>query len=313
MASARIDGTLTSGLGPALDAGLSARTGKEAGAESGAGPSGRDGGARGDGFGDRLDDAGVKFAIDDWSTGWWEEHDDTIAPIDTGPTIAQTAPGYGGTAVGGAGDDTILGNADGPLYDVDEPAPAAYDDVIYGGAGDDWLDGGAGDDLLYGEGDDDFLLGGDGNDSLIGGDGHDQLIVGRGDDVADGGAGHDYINAWGGDNTLRGGGGNDMVLGAQGRDTLEGGTGDDLLDGHLGQDELWGGAGADRFANNHDSQLQTGTFDVVHDYSFEEGDSVEGASYDVATNGHTHVYDANGAVVLVLAGYDAFSLGILLV
>src|SRR5262249_3192728 len=54
--------------------------------------------------------------------------------------------------IGGAGPDTLIGDANG--------------NELCGGAGNDTLDGGMGDDALNGEADNDTELGGDGNDML---------------------------------------------------------------------------------------------------------------------------------------------------
>jgi Ca2+-binding RTX toxin-like protein len=81
-------------------------------------------------------------------------------------------------AVGGAGNDTILGG--------DEPdnfVGGGGKDVLDAGGGNDRLDGGSGNDKLLGGAGDDRLYGADGNDVLIGGGGNDQFFGGAGDDV----------------------------------------------------------------------------------------------------------------------------------
>ena len=243
----------------------------------------------------------------------------------------KTAPDDAGPPVLGDGPVTARNHQDGvwaqadasrPLTQINPPptaGPVAPDDgdlidlsednVLFGGEGADTISGYAGDDTLHGAGGNDSLFGGDDNDILYGEDGNDMLIGGHGDDVVDGGAGNDYINAWDGNNTLLGGDGNDEIWGGVGIDTIQGGAGSDILDGHYGQDELWGGTGADHFSNSLDASI----FDVVRDYSFAEGDTVEGHHYDVDAYGHTHIYDVNNAEVLVLTDYDAFSLGITLI
>jgi Ca2+-binding RTX toxin-like protein len=80
-------------------------------------------------------------------------------------------------AVGGAGNDTILGG--------DEPdnfVGGGGKDVLDSGGGNDRLDGGNGNDKLLGGLGDDRLIGNDGNDVLIGGDGRDEFFGGLGDD-----------------------------------------------------------------------------------------------------------------------------------
>lgn len=56
--------------------------------------------------------------------------------------------------------------------------------------------------------------------------------------------------------TINGFGGNDTLIGGYGSDELNGGDGDDLIGGNIGDvdnagDDLYGGAGADRFAFYH--------------------------------------------------------------
>ena len=80
-------------------------------------------------------------------------------------------------ADGGAGNDTLLGNAQGNL--------------LRGNAGNDWLEGRAGNDALEGGFGNDRLHGGLGADRLAGGQGNDTLIGGQGADLLAGGAGAD--------------------------------------------------------------------------------------------------------------------------
>ncbi len=110
-------------------------------------------------------------------------------------------------ALGGAGNDTLLGNLLGNL-----------------------LDGGVGNDTLDGRGGDDSLAGGSGFDSLIGGLGNDTLRGGEQADTLLGGDGDDYINAGKGTDVANGGAGNDTLAGALGNDVLIGGDGVDTAD-----------------------------------------------------------------------------------
>ena len=101
---------------------------------------------------------------------------------------------------GGAGDDTIIGSADG---DILEGGPG--DDKIQGNGGDDVVAGGFGNDQLSGGSGDDFVLGGDlnafnlgmpeppGHDSLAGGPGADLLAPGPGSSWISGGDGPDTL------------------------------------------------------------------------------------------------------------------------
>ncbi len=72
------------------------------------------------------------------------------------------------TLIGGAGDDTIVGNDDG-------------NDTLFGGAGDDTIVGNDdGNDTIYGGAGDDTIVGNDdGNDTLFGGAGDDTLLEGE--------------------------------------------------------------------------------------------------------------------------------------
>nr|WP_155197627.1 M10 family metallopeptidase C-terminal domain-containing protein [Roseibium hamelinense] len=91
-------------------------------------------------------------------------------------------------AIGGRGDDVVLGNAaSNTLHGK------AGDDTLVGGAGHDKLFGGSGNDRLDGGSSDDVLNGGAGDDSLIGGSGNDRLVGGSGNDTYTGGSGSDMF------------------------------------------------------------------------------------------------------------------------
>jgi len=91
-------------------------------------------------------------------------------------------------AVGGAGDDVIVGNAAGNRLRGGDGH-----DSIRGRGGDDRLEGGAGDDVLRGGGGRDRLDGGAGDDSLFGGKGADILSAGPGGGTMRGGKGADVF------------------------------------------------------------------------------------------------------------------------
>lgn len=80
---------------------------------------------------------------------------------------------------GGAGQDTLLGNA--------------QNNLLRGGAGHDRLEGRAGADLLEGGMGNDWMHGGMGADRLMGGLGNDTLIGGQGVDMLTGGVGADLF------------------------------------------------------------------------------------------------------------------------
>lgn len=194
-----------------------------------------------------------------------------------GAMTRNVAIAYGATieqAVGGGGDDRLIGNAAGNLLignaGTDRLYGKAGDDSLQGGAGSDLLYGGAGNDTMEGGGDADILFGGAGADVLDGGPGDDwvrfieamagvtmSLLTGAG--TAGDAAGDVYLaienvsgSGWGDDltgsnydNKISGEGGGDMIRGQSGHDFLLGGAGDDTIDGGFGNDILRGGAGAD--------------------------------------------------------------------
>ncbi|HDS4103314.1 TPA: M10 family metallopeptidase C-terminal domain-containing protein, partial [Proteus mirabilis] len=84
-------------------------------------------------------------------------------------------------AIGGKGDDTLIGNP--------------FDNNLSGGDGNDLFYGGAGNDLLYGGSGNDVIYGELGNDVLFGDDGDDMLIDYYGANMLDGGKGNDQICA----------------------------------------------------------------------------------------------------------------------
>ncbi|WP_170133931.1 cadherin domain-containing protein [Palleronia aestuarii] len=142
-----------------------------------------------------------------------------------------TTHASGGTARGGANDDTLIGRGG--------------DDLLDGGAGRDTIKGGGGADTLIGGDGDDSLWSGSGHDYIEGGDGADTLDGDTGNDTLDGGAGDDRLIGWFGDDVLDGGDGNDRVDGGNGDDTLSGSGGDDTILGWIGADSISGGNGND--------------------------------------------------------------------
>ena len=150
-------------------------------------------------------------------------------------------------AIGGAGDDSITGNAAANLLrgrgGIDVLAGLAGDDTLQGGAGNDTLDGGDGIDVAsYADAPAALSLtlapmitvAGLGTDTLIGIEG------------LEGSAFNDLLVGTAAANVLKGGGGSDRIYGQGGNDTLEGGDGNDVLYGRIG-DTVIGGAGADSF------------------------------------------------------------------
>jgi serralysin len=116
-------------------------------------------------------------------------------------------------AVGGSGNDTLLGNT------VNNQ-----------------LTGNAGNDILLGDSGWDNLAGGDGLDSLEGGYGNDTLYGNLDNDTLSGGGGNDSLYGGWGDDVLYGGAGKDSLSGAGNNDTLTGGADADTMSGGAGND-----------------------------------------------------------------------------
>ena len=179
-----------------------------------------------------------------------------------------------------------------------------------GGAGNDTITGNAVANVLNGNGGNDRLYGMEGNDTLVGGRGSDRLDGGVGSDTASystaaafvtlttvgvtvdllsttlntGDAlgdtfvaienlvGSGYADTLRGDNlanVLQGINGNDSIVGRGGNDTIRGGAGNDTIYGQAGADVLYGDAGNDTFVvlcdrrvdergAGHDRGLRTG-------------------------------------------------------
>ena len=173
-------------------------------------------------------------------------------------------------AMGGSGDDDILGNAaNNVLYgnDGDDDLTGfAGNDALLGGNGDDWLDGHIGADQMYGDdGDDIYYVDSlsdaaiEGTKDAIGGVdlvfayvahnlgfGVENLTIisgnavnGHGNELANviqGAGGQNELYGYAGNDTLRGNAGNDVLVGGDGNDRLVGGAGSELLFGGKGND-----------------------------------------------------------------------------
>lgn len=204
-------------------------------------------------------------------------------------------------AIGGAGDDRIIGNGAGNSLQGGLGA-----DTLIGGSGSNLLQGGEGNDSLLGGAGYDYLQGNQGNDVLDGGLGNDWVVGGKDNDRQYGGEGDDIV--WGnlGSDTLDGGAGADNLRGGQGEDLLDGGAGDDYLSGDLGSDTITGGAGADRF-----HAWGAAGLDRVLDFNAAEGDRVmldPGTSWVVNQVGSDTVIDMVGGAQMVLVGVQMSSL-----
>jgi Ca2+-binding RTX toxin-like protein len=183
-------------------------------------------------------------------------------------------------AIGGVGNDTIIGNSANNFLQGGDG-----NDNLNGGAGNDILDGGLGDDFLHGLSGDDQIYGGDGNDFLFGWDGNDQMYGGNGNDWLEGLDGNDqlyggfgddqiYGDSW--DGSWTGGSGNDSLYGEEGNDALFGGLGNDVLHGGIGDDSLNGGEEADFLFGETGNDSLDGGFGNDYLYGGDGNDSLNG-------------------------------------
>lgn len=96
-----------------------------------------------------------------------------------------------------------------------------------GGTGDDSILGNSAKNLLEGGEGSDHLVGFKGNDKLKGGEGADELFGSKGDDKLFGGVGRDTLEGGKGNDLIKGQKGNDIISGGLGKDFLYGGNGSD--------------------------------------------------------------------------------------
>jgi serralysin len=144
-------------------------------------------------------------------------------------------------AVGGGGDDVIIGNHVG--------------NVLNGGAGNDRLEGRDGDDVLIGGLGADIMIGGTGNDFYYVDDAGDQVIElpGEGTDTVSSSISYaltdnvENLVLTGNAVTGTGNALDNIIVGNAMSNHLFGGAGDDVLIGGDGVDYLTGGAGRDLF------------------------------------------------------------------
>lgn len=218
-------------------------------------------------------------------------------------------------ALGGAGDDTLLGSEAANALDgaagADTLRGNGGNDALSGSTGNDTLDGGAGNDTLSGGEANDTLIGGAGNDSLDGGEGSDTASYASGSAVvrvslaitgaqATGGGGIDTLTSI---ENLIGGAGSDLLIGngeanrldgAAGADQLAGGDGADILVGGAGRDALMGGGDGDTFmfaGIKEFSGTSLSAADFITDFSSAQGDRIDLSLVD-AIKSTTVVNDA---------------------
>ena len=155
---------------------------------------------------------GVRFDLREGKFSTFDTTDDVVIAFNTEIE----------NAIGGSGDDVIVGNQ--------------LDNRLVGAGGGDTLKGLNGDDRLIGKAGGDRLLGGNGIDTLLGGNGNDTQKGGKGKDTLKGQNGRDKLLGQNGNDDLLGGGSNDRLVGNAGRD---------VLNGQKGNDTLFGGSGGD--------------------------------------------------------------------
>ncbi len=226
------------------------------------------------------DTLGVNVSLTDW-----EYPDFQVGGTATGPGIGTDTLLNFVHVIGGAGDDTIIGNnvsnqlmggagddvidgkdgTDYAIYDsLTETAAVTVDlalgratgpdigtdtllniENVVGGRGNDIIRGDDGANSLYGGTGKDLLEGRDGDDILYGGSHSDTLLGGNGRDIINGGLQPDVIQGNGGNDRLHGDSGADTIHGGRGNDTIFGGTGNDIIDASIGDDIVRGEDGRD--------------------------------------------------------------------
>ena len=161
-------------------------------------------------------------------------------------------------AIGGSGNDTILGNQAGNNLvgndGADSLSGVAGNDTLVGGNNNDWLDGGDDNDLELGDAGNDTILGGNGNDTIQGAAGTDSIDAGAGND----------LGFW------STGGGNDTMLGGTGTDTLnlQGWTGPTNISTDSITNTVYGawtvsGTAADRIFSNGAAVIHASSWESI--------------------------------------------------
>ena len=152
----------------------------------------------------------------------WEVNLETQIALRGDGAVAEAIVSFE-NAIGGSGDDTLLGT-DGA-------------NRLGGGDGNDRLLGQSGSDTMRGAGGQDSLFGGNGQDRMYGGNGNDSLDGGRGNDRLQGGADNDTLIGGGGDDTIFGNAGDDLIIAGFGQDRHVGGGGNDTIDYSYSNDD----------------------------------------------------------------------------
>ncbi|TAN64985.1 MAG: hypothetical protein EPN17_17890 [Methylobacter sp.] len=197
------------------------------------------------------------------------------------------------------------------IYDGTDNLAIAYDTIIenaIGGSGDDRLIGNAVANVLDGGLGADTMLGGDGSD-IYSVDNSGDVVTESNAKASTGGV--DLVNSYLSDyalgasienarivststanltgnnlnNTLTGNVAANILIGNAGADELIGGGGADSLSGGLGADILTGGKGADRFIflKVNDSGLSSSSRDTIADFKASENDKIDFSAIDANT------------------------------
>ena len=153
-------------------------------------------------FAINVDPAGDIGSIDysNFDTGVFVNLSDNpaTAPLDTQEVAGNTATDRDGVNTPSVGEDNVEGIVDA--------IGGSGDDVLIGDGTANTLDGNEGADQLVGGGGNDVLTGDGGNDHLDGGTGDDRMSGGAGDDTMIGGAGDDLFFVNGGNDSVYGNG-----------------------------------------------------------------------------------------------------------
>jgi Ca2+-binding RTX toxin-like protein len=188
-------------------------------------------------------------------------------------TIDTSADNYSTKLYGGAGADTLIGNAG--------------NNVLEGGSGIDSMTGGAGDDIYYVDNASDLVIEGAsaGNDIVYASIGFtlpsDVESLTLSGSTAINGAGSGLAN------TVTGNTGANTLDGLAGDDILSGQAGIDILIGGSGRDVMTGGADADtfRFATGDMAGVTASTADLITDFSHAQADKIDLSGLDAIAGG----------------------------
>lgn len=210
-------------------------------------------------------------------------------------------------AVGGSGNDLILGNA--------------LANILTGGGGGDTLNGAAGTDVaLYAHDHADYTIVANANGSYtviakFGNEGTDTLtnietLRFADGDVAIGDAGSGDIVGTSDADDLDGTDAADVIRALGGKDRVHAGAGDDTIDGGKGRDLLWGEAGADTFKFGNQNGM-----DDIKDFSFLDGDKIDlsgvSAITDYADLIANHFFSFKGqAYIEISKNHDILVVGV---